>query len=122
MLIEPRPGAMLRLTADAMEAATGDARQQRAATWLLRDLARTLDARNAAIAADIADMRALVPEAPAGASAGTDAHVQLQAHVEALARDRAMHGRLRALHLRMLERERALLGPPGGNPSLREKT
>jgi len=117
-LIEPRPAVLLRLAGDALESQAGNPKQLRAAVWLLRDLAKTIDARDAAIAKDIADMRAMLPDADIGTLDAAQAHVALQQRLEALAQDRGMHRKLRALHLAMLERERALLGPPGGNPSL----
>lgn len=118
MLIEPRPSALLRRACEAIEASTGDTRQQRAALWLLRELAKSIDGRHAAIAADAADMCAVLGEAvPATNDAGS-LHVQLQARLQEMAADRSQHPRLRALQLKLLRRERELLGPPGGNPSL----
>ena len=126
MLIEPAPALLLRRVCDALEASPGDARQQRAAIWLLRDLSRSIAGRAEAIAADIADMCAVLGDAAAGdvVHAAGDAarlHVALQARLEEVARDRSLHARLRALHLGMLRRERELLGPPGGNPSLERR-
>lgn len=122
MLIEPRPAALLNRVCDALEASPGDARQQRAALWLLRDLASSIDGRDAAIAADIVDMRALLadlslpPQSPPAQDAA-GLHIALQGRLEAMAGDPAQHAR-RVLQLGILKRERALPDPPGGNPSL----
>ncbi len=118
MLIEPRPSSLLRRACDAMQASLHDTRQQRAALWLLRELAKSIDGRDAAIAADLADMHAVIGGALPAAADAASQHVLLQASLQELAADRSRHASLRVLQLKLLRRERELLGPPGGNPSL----
>lgn len=95
-----RPKSMLlRLVCDSPEAPPGHARRQSAGLWLLHDLAKSSDARTSTIA-------------------DTDPHMTQQRQLEAMTQDRRSHAQPRALHLKLLECERDLLGPPGGIPSL----
>lgn len=128
MMIEPRASRLLRRVCDSMEASTQDARELRAALWVLRDLASRIDGHAQAVQADIDDMEAVLRALPVTSSnaGGGDAcarHLRLQQQLQdaaqALRRDPESQTMLRAVHLRMLERERALLGDPGGNPSLK---
>lgn len=125
MMIEPRAGRLLRLVAQSLEA-TDDPRQRRAAVWLLRDLARRIDGHAAAVRQDCEDMERLLSAhgmaspLPQAARGDEEAHLALQQQLEQLQRERRDDPQLRALHLALLERERKLLGPPGGNPSLKD--
>ena len=125
MLIEPRAGALLRRLADCLAAGT-DARQQKAAVWLLRDLARRLDGHAAAVRQDLAAMETLLRAhgvAPAAAQGSDeDTHLARQRQLHQLQVQRRNDPALLALFLEQLERERALLGPPGGNPSLKDSS
>jgi hypothetical protein len=127
MMIEPSAGRLLRRLADSLEAAA-DARQLKAAAWLLRDLAPRIDGHAAAVRQDIADMQEVLRSVgvegaslQAGVSHGDEqVHLQLQQQLLQLQQTRRNEPALRTLYLAMLERERALLGPPGGNPSLKD--
>ena len=127
MMIEPGMGKLLRRVSECMEASSGDSRQMRAGLWALRDLSKRVDGHPHAVREDIADMRAAL-----GVGVGIDPgpaldgdekeHVRLQHQLLALLQNARNDGqtqtRLRKLFLKMLERERALLGPLRGNPSL----
>jgi hypothetical protein len=126
MMIEPRASRLLRRVAESLE--TAGERQRKAAAWLLRDLAPRVDGHVAAVRQDIADMQGALRSlgaadaSPHAAQAQGDdhLHVQLQQQLLDLQQARRNEPALRTLYLAMLERERALLGPPGGNPSLKD--
>lgn len=128
MMIEPRASRLLRRVAESLE--TAGERQRKAAAWLLRDLAPRIDGHVAAVRQDIADMQGalrsfgVLGTSPHGAQAqlqpDDQLHVQLQQQLLQLQQTRRIEPALRTLYLAMLERERALLGPPGGNPSLKD--
>ena len=123
-MIEPQSGALLARICKTLEqtvlndmAAPFAQRQLKASLWTLRDLAVRMDAQPRVLSEDIADMEqvlesyAEIPAAKdalgaAGALTDVQRHLQLQACVELL-EARNPTTAIRALHIRMLERERA---------------
>jgi hypothetical protein len=121
-MIEPQSGALLARICETLEqtvlddmAAPFAQRQLKASLWTLRNLAVRIDAQPRVLNEDIADMEqvlALHAEIPkdalgtVGALTDVQRHLQLQACVELLeARNPTIA--IRALHVRMLEREHA---------------
>jgi len=121
-MIEPQSGALLARICKTLEqtvlndmAAPFAQRQLKASLWTLRNLAVRIDAQPRVLNEDIADMEqvlALHAEIPkdalgtVGALTDVQRHLQLQACVELL-EARNPTTAIRALHIRMLERERA---------------
>ena len=121
MIVEPQPQLLIQRICESLEQSVQDdpasalaKRQLRAGLWTLRSLASRLDVYAASVAADIADMEAvlrahLAPEELHRPSGEPDVgwHKKLQALVVQLEAGTSADGiarELRALHVRMAER------------------
>lgn len=84
MLNEPHLSTLLRRSCEPLKAPACDTRQQRAELWLLYEL-EVIEARDAAIASDIAGMRAVTgTDLPASGGAPSE-NVLLLASLQELA-------------------------------------
>lgn len=134
MLTEPRAGLLLARVSSVLEktalsdmASPMAQRQLKAGLWVMRDMAARLDGQAATLREDIADMELLLTRCGAGLhepATGDEVHRHqaLQEKIAALEAGLYTGGEpltdqgtaaakaLRALYLRMLERERAQLG------------